>query len=245
MTSVLKRKSFDKPAWTISTALGVIALTLLIPLAIWLLVYGLVKLGALPIPLAKLIFGRSTTAALVRILISFSIELSLLYWVKRRYKLKLADFGFRKFNVLQAVLVIIAMFIIFLVLLFVAYLLIAVLLPQINLDEAQKSGFELGRHGVGLVGSFIVTVMMAPIVEEVYFRGFLLPAFSSKWGDLSGMVLSSLIFGILHMQINVGIYTFILGMILSTMYIRFKSIGPGILLHIINNALAFFVLLKL
>lgn len=245
MASVFKRKSFDKPAWTISTALGVITLTILTPLVIWLSIYGLVKIGVLSLSVAKILLGDSTLAVLVRIITSFAIELSLLYWVKRRYRLKLADFGFRKFNIIQAILVIIAMFMIFIGLVFVSYLLITVLLPQINLDETQKSGFELGRHGAGLVGSFIVTVVVAPIVEEVYFRGFLLPAFSSKWGDLIGIVLSSAIFGVLHMQVNVGIYTFILGVLLCLMYIRFRSIGPGIMLHVANNALAFFVLLKL
>lgn len=245
MLKLLKKRSFDKPAWSAATALAVVALTLLIPLAIWFAIYGLVKTGVIPLAAGKFILSDNSWASLVRIIISFAIELSLLYWVKQRYHLKLADFGLRKFSLWRAIITIVGVFMIFIGLLFVAYLLITVLWPQINLDEAQKNGFELGRHGAGLIGSFIVTVLVAPIIEEVYFRGFLLPAFSSKWGDLIGIVLSSAIFGVLHMQVNVGIYTFILGVLLSLMYIRFRSIGPGIMLHVLNNALAFFVLLKL
>lgn len=84
---------------------------------------------------------------------------------------------------------------------------------------------------------------MAPIIEEIYFRGFLLPAFS-KHSFLFGALISSLFFGLLHFQLNVAIYTFILGMFLAYMYYRLGSIVPGIILHMGNNLIAFLLLVR-
>lgn len=244
MIGIFKKSSFAKPAWSIASVFLVISLTVLLPLTILFWVVGLVRFGILPGNIADILIGNSTLAAIVRTSLSFAIELGLLLWVKKHYRLKLADFGLRKFNFWRAIGVILTLFVVFIGLVFVAYLLISVLWPQVDLNEAQKSGFEFGRHGIGLAGSFVVTVLVAPIIEEVYFRGFVLPAFAAKWGNLVGIILSSALFGILHMQINVGVYTFILGVLLSLMYIRFRSIGPGIMFHIINNLIVFFILLK-
>lgn len=245
MSSLSRKNSFQIPAWSVLTTLVVVLLTILIPLSIWLIILVLAKSGLISIETARFVLGDNRVATIVRIVISFTIEIGLLLAVKWRYKLKLADFGLRKFNLIRTILLILGSFLLFIGLVYLAYLIISVLLPQVNLNEAQKSGFELGRHGSGLVASFIVTVLIAPVIEEVYFRGFLLPAFSARWGDLVGIGLSGMLFGVLHMQINVGIYTFILGVLLGLMYRRTQSIIPGILLHVLNNALAFFVLLKL
>ncbi len=244
MIGWLKKSSFAGTSWSASAAFVVVALTVIIPLMILLSTIGMAKLGILPSTVSKFILGDGVASALTRIVMSIAIEVGLLFGVKRRYKLKLADFGLRRFNVWRALLTILTLFVLFVAVLFVVYLLVSVLLPQINLNETQKSGFELGRRGAGLIGSFIVSVLIAPFIEEVYFRGFLLPPFSAKWGNFAGVILSSALFGAMHMQVNVGIYTFILGVILSIMYIRFRSIGPGIILHTLNNSIAFFVLLN-
>jgi membrane protease YdiL (CAAX protease family) len=119
---------------------------------------------------------------------------------------------------------------------------VAFLLPFINTTQSQDSALIFGKKGPGLALGFILTVVIAPIVEELYFRGLVLPAFTKKYGWVAGVLISSGVFAILHLQPNVIIYTFVLGLVLSFFYIRLKSIIPGIIFHMINNFVAFSVL---
>lgn len=83
----------------------------------------------------------------------------------------------------------------------------------------------------------IVGVIFAPIVEELFFRGFLFQGFRQKYGWINGGLLSSAIFGAAHLDFVALIPTFILGCLLAYMYHRSNSVWPGIILHILVNAL--------
>jgi membrane protease YdiL (CAAX protease family) len=83
----------------------------------------------------------------------------------------------------------------------------------------------------------IVGVILAPIVEETFFRGFLFQGFRQKYGWISGAFLSSAIFGAAHLDPVAFIPTFILGFLLAYMYHRSNSVWPGIILHVLVNAL--------
>jgi membrane protease YdiL (CAAX protease family) len=87
-------------------------------------------------------------------------------------------------------------------------------------------------------------VLLPPIIEETIFRGFIFPAISTRTGVIWGAILSSLLFGAFHGQANVFVYTAILGLLLCFMYVRTKSIIPGMVLHMLNNFLAFYFMSK-
>lgn len=176
-------------------------------------------------------------------LILFSEIFALWLLVIRRFKLKLRDLGFRKFNTLSAILYIAGFYGLLLVTIMVVFAIVGVLAPEVNLDEKQNI-FQFGRSTPGLLLSFIASVVIAPVVEEIYFRGFLFRAFSNSWGVAVGALASSMIFGLLHFQANVVIFTIILGLFLSLMYHKLNSIWPPILLHFANNLIAFMILLK-
>src|SRR6266496_1626433 len=82
---------------------------------------------------------------------------------------------------------------------------------------------------------FLVGAVLAPLVEETFFRGFLFQGFRAKYGWLSGMLLSSAIFAIAHLDIASLIPTFILGNLLAYLYHRTNSIWPGVILHMTVN----------
>ncbi len=85
-------------------------------------------------------------------------------------------------------------------------------------------------------------VLVAPILEEILFRGILLPAFAQKSGWLKGSIYSSLIFSILHGPAAPLVMIF--SLYISRMYYRTGSIIPGLLLHMANNAFVSFVILQ-
>jgi membrane protease YdiL (CAAX protease family) len=93
---------------------------------------------------------------------------------------------------------------------------------------------------------FLVAVVFAPIVEEIFFRGFLFQGFRERYGWIKAMLLSSTIFAIAHLDPVSLIPTFILGNVLAYVYHRSNSVWPGVILHFLVNAfsssLAYFLL---
>ena len=85
--------------------------------------------------------------------------------------------------------------------------------------------------------SFIFTgVIIAPIVEESFFRGFLFAGFRGRYGWNKAALLSSAIFAAAHLQPSVLVPTFILGYMFSYLYQKSNSIFPGMLMHFLVNA---------
>ena len=82
---------------------------------------------------------------------------------------------------------------------------------------------------------FFVGALLAPVVEEIFFRGFLFQGLRARYGWVAGMLLSSAIFGLAHLDPVSLIPTFILGNLLAYLYQRSNSIWPGVILHVLVN----------
>jgi membrane protease YdiL (CAAX protease family) len=94
--------------------------------------------------------------------------------------------------------------------------------------------------------SFIFTgVILAPIVEETFFRGFLFAGFRQRYGYQKAALLSSAIFAAAHLQLSVLVPTFVLGYIFSYLYQKSDSIFPGMLMHFLVNAFGIFTIFAL
>lgn len=231
-----------KVPWGLRDVAKIMLLSIILPFGILLMVVGLSHFGILGQSVRTAIKNNDLVLDTIFVIISLLVELGLLWWLLHKYNAKLSDLGLKKFTIWKGVLYILGGFILFAVLVAIAFVLVSILAPSVDIDQAQDVGFEFGRAGIGLWVSFFVTVICAPIIEELYFRGLLLPTLTKRFGWIVGVVGSSAFFAILHGQTNVIIYTFLLGCILSVFYIRLKSIIPGIALHMINNALAFIVI---
>ena len=83
---------------------------------------------------------------------------------------------------------------------------------------------------------FVVGAIVAPIVEEIFFRGFLFQGFRQKYGWMPALFLSSAIFGAAHLDPVSLIPTFVLGCVLAVVYHRSNSVWPGILFHAAINS---------
>ena len=87
---------------------------------------------------------------------------------------------------------------------------------------------------------FLVIVIFGPIVEELLVRGVILNRLAVKWGLTVSIILSSLLFGILHLDL---IGSFIFGLMMAVIYVKTKTLWAPILCHILNNFIG--VLLEL
>jgi sodium transport system permease protein len=81
---------------------------------------------------------------------------------------------------------------------------------------------------------------MPAITEELAFRGYILTGLRRSYSEGTSIVLSALLFGILHVLISLFQQLFgatLLGLVLGLIAFRTGSLWPGVLFHFINNAL--------
>lgn len=76
------------------------------------------------------------------------------------------------------------------------------------------------------------SVVLAPIAEEFIFRGLLLTRLSVTWGMPRAILCTSLLFGLLHLEI-VGHVFF--GYVMAVLYIESRSLYVPILTHAFSN----------
>lgn len=80
------------------------------------------------------------------------------------------------------------------------------------------------------------TGVLAPFVEELLFRGYLLNLLRTRWGLWRAIVVSSLAFGAIHFQW--ALYATVAGSFLALVYLKYGSLWPGTLLHGLYNLVA-------
>ena len=90
------------------------------------------------------------------------------------------------------------------------------------------------------------TVIMAPIVEEVVFRGLLMGRVFNP-DSIVGLIVSGLLFGFVHMPNSIGVWIVYAGMgfVLGIAYRKFQKLEYCIMAHMINNSIAVSMMLLL
>ena len=86
---------------------------------------------------------------------------------------------------------------------------------------------------------FIAVVILAPLGEEIIFRGFLQQSLEKHWKDVTQAILfTALIFSLIHMNPYWFVQIYFLGVILGFLAWKTKSILAPLILHSLNNAMA-------
>lgn len=85
---------------------------------------------------------------------------------------------------------------------------------------------------------FLILVILAPVTEEIIFRGIIFEHMKLKFGIKKAIIFSSFIFGFLHMNINIiGAFTF--GILSTLLYIKTQKITSSIASHSLNNFITY------
>lgn len=114
--------------------------------------------------------------------------------------------------------------------------------PGFDSEQAQDTGFSNLVFQYEYVVAFVTLVVIAPFVEEVFFRGYLYGKLKRYVPTWAAILLVSALFGIAHGQVNVGIMTFVMGIFLCLLRDWTGSLWPAIMMHMIRNGIAFFLL---
>ncbi len=93
-----------------------------------------------------------------------------------------------------------------------------------------------------LVGYGVLLTFVAPLTEELFFRGFVFGVLREKAGVIGGALATGIVFGLVHVSGSpietVGVLV-ILGVLLCLLFAQTGSLLPCIALHAINNAISF------
>ena len=111
--------------------------------------------------------------------------------------------------------------------------------------EAPPSKIEelISNNNISSNILIVVTAVIAPFCEEVYFRGFLYSAFKKSFGVTLGLFLSSLLFSLAHLELYSFFPILVIGWILAYIYEKTKSIFTVIFLHSVYNLILILILL--
>jgi hypothetical protein len=106
-------------------------------------------------------------------------------------------------------------------------------------------GFEISTpsvdSGSGFISgllTFLTLVVAAPLFEETFFRGCILNTLR-RYGDWFALAVSSIIFGMMHMNLSQSIITGFMGLAFGYCYIKTGKLSTSIALHALNNGVAF------
>lgn len=135
----------------------------------------------------------------------------------------------------------------------VLVLLLAGVFSFIDVNQAQNIPYQNLVLRYEYIIAFIALVVLAPVVEELIFRGYFLGKMTQSVKPWLAVVVTSLVFGLLHLpgevtasgvtlQWAVMLDTFALGLVLGALRIWTGSVWASILLHMLKNALAYFFL---
>ena len=101
------------------------------------------------------------------------------------------------------------------------------------------------RDPLALVLLAFTAVVLAPLFEELIFRGALLPVLADRLGAITGVVLSALLFGLAHISIGELAPLTVLGIGLALVRLSTGRLFPCVLMHALWNAITFVNLLLL
>jgi membrane protease YdiL (CAAX protease family) len=89
----------------------------------------------------------------------------------------------------------------------------------------------------GIYGAILKVVIMAPVIEELIFRGIIMHGLMRNYSRFTAVFVSALLFALFHLNPWQFPATFVLGLILGILMVRTRNIFLCILGHAINNGL--------
>ena len=112
------------------------------------------------------------------------------------------------------------------------------LFEDVPTAEDQLGVASTRLSSLDLVCLLIATAVLAPVVEEIVFRGLLYPLVRQRRGRVVAVVVSALVFAVIHGFVLLWPGLFLFGVVLAVVFETSGSLYPAIVLHALNNALA-------
>lgn len=154
-------------------------------------------------------------------------------FISKSIKQTFSDFGFKKIS-LKIILISIALgFVLFFVNNYIADIFYAILTI---LGYDNSINIALNVSDIGL--EFLLTALVPGFCEEVLHRGMYMRGSQKQGYTRYGLLFSSILFGLMHLNIQQFFYAAILGSLMGIVVIVSDSIYPAMIIHFMNNSLS-------
>ncbi|MDO4438971.1 MAG: CPBP family intramembrane metalloprotease [Eubacteriales bacterium] len=108
-----------------------------------------------------------------------------------------------------------------------------------SLDQAVAEASKLKMSDIYM---FIpASLLVAPVFEELFFRGILFRRARDRFGFWNAAIISSLVFGIVHENTAQMLFAFIMGLLFAYTYERYEALLPAVLMHMSANLMSFVI----
>jgi len=126
-------------------------------------------------------------------------------------------------------------------------ILVRLVFPHLDVNQAQDVGFARLNSSIDSILAFISLVILPPIGEEILVRGYLYSGLRSKMRFVPAMLITSVLFGLAHLTSGSGgatiwiaaIDTFVLSLVLVYLREKTGALYACMLVHALNNLIAF------
>jgi membrane protease YdiL (CAAX protease family) len=108
----------------------------------------------------------------------------------------------------------------------------------IPINDFWKNAFNAALGDASVWKVLISIAVVAPIVEEVLFRGLILKGYLKHYSVRKSLIISSLLFGIAHFNPWQFVTAVIIGVAIGWFYERTDSLVPAVYAHALNNSMA-------
>jgi len=159
---------------------------------------------------------------------AFAFLIFALMW--RKIRMKIPKYDNSKFTLLSTVLTIIVC---------VGMNLLMIALFSITDTARFFTSYEkvaMSLQSGSLTVRIIAICFAAPIVEELVFRGIIFNRLSAWMPSWIAVIVSSVMFGIMHLNLFQGLYTFLIGVAFCVLYVRYRNLLIPIIGHIAFNS---------
>lgn len=203
--------------------------------------YGIIRPGS------QNILDQSAAAQFFYILMAEALAIGFVAWILRRRRLGLAAIGFgRRVTVRDFKLAALG-FVGYYGLLIIVISVVTLLLPNFDTNEAQDIGFNFLSSPTDKIIALIALVILPPLGEETLMRGYLYSGLRLRLKFWPSLLITSFLFGAIHLSTGVsgalwaaGVNTFVLSVVLVFLRERSGALYAPIMVHSLNNLIAFF-----
>ena len=240
--SSLRRKEVVKPIrkpekvnWDIRDIFKIGILLFFYSYLINILEIILTRMGLLPVELSEGIMMIFNTSILHVLTVGF-----IFYFIVIKYKQNLSSLGLSLKNYFKGIRFGAAGYLVILPVLGLVFILSTLIAKHLGYQPPSSPLFRIffKEKNLILVGySVFLAVLAGPIVEEIFFRGFIYSAVKKKIGVWRAIVLTAILFSLIHRNLFGFIPILILGIALAWLYEKTGSLIPSITLHIVHNSL--------
>jgi|GEM_PF-319533 len=234
-------KGFGGPARVILSSLGIFLVSQFVAAFLLEAIYGIIQPGS------KNILDQSAAAQFFYILLAEGLAVGLVLLILRRRKLGLGTIGLGRRPAWRDLKWAALGSVVFYGLLIIATVILTLVIPGFNTNAPQDVGFNVLSTPMDRVIAFVALVIIPPLGEETLMRGYLYSGLRSRLKFWPALIITSLLFGAAHLSTGVsgalwaaGVDTFILSVILVYLREKTAALYAPIMVHGLNNLVAFF-----